>query len=140
MQEEKRLIGTSQIGVLRIDNIVEVLDNKEWDQPDTLEVAKEDVAMLRQLIDGRPDICLLIEIPNRHTSKEILNYYQQMDMGEVARAMIIDSFAAKLIGNLYLKVSKGKPNEAGRVVPTKLFRKKDEAEKWLLDRMEKHKK
>lgn len=39
------------------------------------------------------------------------------------------------MGNLYLKLFGGKPNEVGRVVPVKLFTKKEEAIKWLLEEM-----
>lgn len=79
--------------------------------------------MIKELIDGQPR-AFLIEVPKHYTSKEILNYYQYIEVGDVARALVLNSFATKVMGNLYFKLSKGKPNEIGRLIPTKLFRKK----------------
>lgn len=91
------------------------------------------------MIGDKPNHCILIEVPSRYASKEILQHYQSVELGEVARVLLLNSFATKVVGNLYLKLSKENPNEAGRVVPTKLFTKKAEAEKWLLAEIEKQK-
>lgn len=138
MKEIKRIKGVSTVIILRNDGIVEVVNNEEWDQPDTLEVAQKDTSIIKEVIGDRPNQCILIEVPSRYASKEMLEHYQSVELGEVARALLLNSFATKVVGNLYLKLSKGKPNEAGRVVPTKLFTKKEEAEKWLLQEMAKH--
>lgn len=132
------LKGKTMTIVLRSDDIVETIENKGWDQPDTLEIAKGDLAIIRKVIDGQPR-GLLIETPSRYTSKVILDYYQNTELGAIARALILNSFAAKVVGNLYLKLSKGKSNEAGRIVPTKLFTDKEAGEKWLLKKIKEHK-
>jgi hypothetical protein len=120
--------------ILRSDNIVELINNEEWDQPDTLEIAKENMSMVKHVIDGE---CrgFLVEVPNKYITKELLNYYQNVEVGDVARALVLNSFAAKVVGNLYFKLSRGKPNEEGRVVPAKLFTDEELAVKWLLEKM-----
>lgn len=134
MKEIKRIVSVSIVVILRNDGIVEIINNEEWNQPDTLEVAQKDTSIVKEVIAGRPNHCILIEVPSRYASKEVLQHYQSVELGEVARALLLNSFATKVVGNLYLKLSKGKPNEAGRVVPTKLFTKKEEAVKWLLNK------
>lgn len=135
MKEIKRIVSVSIVVILRNDGIVEIINNEEWNQPDTLEVAKKDTSIIKELIGDKPNHCILIEVPSRYASREVLQHYQSVELGEVARALLLNSFATKVVGNLYLKLSKGKPNEAGRVVPTKLFTKKEEAEKWLLSKI-----
>jgi hypothetical protein len=135
MEEAHKVKGNAMTATLRPDGIVEVLNDKDWDEPDTLELIKENTSIIKKMIGGHPNRCLLIEVPNRHTSKEILNHYQQVDTGAVARGLLLNSFATKVMGNLYLKLSKGKPNETGRIVPVRLFTNKEEAIKWLLGRM-----
>ncbi|MBL4648728.1 MAG: hypothetical protein JKY03_03285 [Aureispira sp.] len=125
--------------ILRSDNILEAFNNKDWNEPETLEIAKENAFMLKKVIDGQ-SVGLLVEIPHKYVTKEILTYYQNFEMGAVARAMFLNSFAAKVVGNLYFKLSKGKLNEVGRAVPTKLFTKKAEAVEWLLEQIEKSRK
>jgi hypothetical protein len=129
MEEKQKIKGNGVIVVLRSDGIVDVLDNKEWDQQDTLKTAKEDTSLMKKVIDGQPGRCILVEIPSRYVSREILNHYQSVELEEVARALLLNSFAAKVVGNLYLKLSKEKPNEAGRIVPAKLFTKKRRGDK-----------
>lgn len=132
MKEYKVKSGTV---ILRSDDIVELINDKDWNETDTLEVARNITAGIREAIDGKPR-GLMIEVPNRYTKREILKHYQNSELGAVARALILNSFATKVVGNLYLKLSKEKPNEAGRVVPTKLFTNKEEATKWLLEKMQ----
>lgn len=123
---------------LRPDDIIEYTINKEWNQAETLDLAKETMEIIKKLVDGQVR-AFLVEVPKHYTPREVLNYYQYVETGDVARALVLNSFATKVMGNLYLKLSKGKPNEAGRVVPTKLFTKKEEAEEWLLEEIEKNK-
>lgn len=122
---------------LREDDIIELMSNEDWKGAATLENAKEIMSIVKQLTDNEIRGCL-VEVPNRHASKEVLAYYQATDGGVVARALLLNSFGAKVMGNLYLKLFRTKPNEAGRVVPNKLFTKKEEAVEWLLQEMAKH--
>lgn len=134
--EEERVQGNTITIVLRKDNILEIVDNEDWNQADSLEVVKKDTSLIQNIINGQ-EKALLIHVPNRHTSKEILNHYQQTETGAVARGLLISSFATKVMGNLYLKLFGGKPNEAGRVVPIKLFTKREEGIEWLLGKLKK---
>lgn len=140
MEENEKIKGNGIIVVLRSDGIVDILDNKKWKQQDTLKTVREDTTLMKKVIDGQPNRSILIEVPSRYVSREILNHYQSVELGEVARALLLNSFAAKVVGNLYLKLSKEKPNEAGRIVPAKLFRKKEKAVEWLLEQKEKSQK
>jgi hypothetical protein len=123
--------------ILRDNNIIELLSNEDWKGAGTLENAKEVMSTLKKITDENNVRVCLIEIPNRHVSKEILTYYQSFEVGFTAQAFLLNSFGAKVMGNLYLKLFGGKANTAGRVVPTKLFTKKAEAEKWLLEEIAK---
>ncbi|CAA6804834.1 MAG: Unknown protein [uncultured Aureispira sp.] len=114
--------------VLRDDDIIALLTNDDWKGGGTLENAKKIMAIIKTLTDENPARACWIEIPNRHASKEVLNYYQSTKAGLVAQALLLNSFGAKVTGNLYLKLFGGKPNETGRVVPVKLFIKNKEAE------------
>ena len=124
----------------RPDDIIEIVDNEDWNESDTLEIVKRDTAVLAKIIDGQSNKALFIEVADKHTSKDIINFYQDIELGEVARALLINSFGARIMGNLYLKLFGGKPNEAGRVVPIKLFTKKEEGIKWLLSQLKENKK
>jgi hypothetical protein len=124
--------------VLRPDGIVEYINNKDWDEPETMELAMEIMGMAKKLIDGQPR-GFLVEVPAVYTPKEILKYYQQVEIDDVGRALILNSFATKVMGNLFIKLSKGKTNEAGRLVPTKLFTNREAAIEWLLKEIAKHK-
>lgn len=124
--------------ILRPDEIVEVVNNKDWIGADTMDVVEEVFSMLKKVIDNKPR-GLLFETPNKHYSREAVNYTNQIEVGDVARAIVLSSFGAKVMGNLYLKLTGGKPNETGRVVPVKLFSDKEEAVKWLLEEMKKSK-
>jgi hypothetical protein len=137
MEEEERILAPTMIIIPRSNNIIEVLDDEKWDEPASLEVTKQATAMIKKTIGGQSNRGLLIEVPSRYTSREILNHYQSVELGAVARALLLNSYATKLIGNIFLKLSKGKPNEAGRIVPLKLFTDRDEAIEWLLGQMKK---
>ncbi|CAA6804806.1 MAG: Unknown protein [uncultured Aureispira sp.] len=126
--------------ILRSDNIIEIVDNEDWNEADTLDIVKRDTEKLKKLIDNKQDKALYIEVADKHTSKDILDFYQNIELGEVARALVLNSYGAKIMGNLYFKLFGGKPNEMGRSVPIKLFTKKEAGIKWLLEQLEENKK
>ncbi len=128
---------TSMTITLRPDNVVEMVPSEGWDDIQTLSHAKENLAVVKELIDGQPR-SLLVIVPTTYTNRDAIEYYQSAEVGDVARAMILNSFAAKVAGNLYLKFTKNKTNEAGRIVPAKIFTKREEAITWLLEEMNKH--
>jgi hypothetical protein len=137
---EKEVIkGKALKIVLNQAHIVELFNNEEWDKPEPLEVAIQDALLIKKVINDEGK-GILIELPDKHASKETLNHYQTAELGEAARALVLKSFGAKVIGNLYFKFFGGKPNEVGRIVPVKLFTEKELAVKWLLEEVEKYKK
>lgn len=119
--------------IVRPDDIIELVSKPDWNQPDTVEVALENIEMLKKAVNGQPR-AMLSHVPNTYISKEVLECYEKAEIGEVARALITISFGAKIVGNLFIKVGSalsGGKNKA----PTKLFSNKPEAERWLLDRI-----
>jgi len=38
---------------VQLNDIVEILPNKDWTEPDTLEIAQENVAAMKQAVDGK---------------------------------------------------------------------------------------
>jgi len=120
---------------VRPDDIIELRENPSWDKPDTLEVAKENVAAMIKAIDGKKR-ALLSYTPPTHTNKEVLKYYSETNstIGAVVSAMISASFGSKLMGNLFLKIlKKGKP--------VKIFTLEEEGKaiEWLLECIKKEK-
>jgi hypothetical protein len=138
--DNKIIKGNTVTVVVRQDDILEINDNSDWNEPDSLEIVKEDTALIKKIVGGHPHKALLIEVPSKHVSREILSHFQVVETGAIARGLLLSSFATKIVGNLYLKLSGGKANEAGRIVPVRLFTKKEDAIKWLLEQIEKHKK
>ncbi|CAA6823911.1 MAG: Unknown protein [uncultured Aureispira sp.] len=120
---------------LRPDDIIEIRTNPNWDKPDTLEIAKENVAAMIKAVDGKKR-ALLSYTPNTHMDKEVLKYYSDANptIGGVATVMLSSSFGSMLMGNLFLKILK-------RGYPIKIFTIKDKnkAIDWLLDQIKKSK-
>lgn len=111
---------------LKPNGIVTLNTKDSWDQPDTLEGAKANIAALEKAIDGKRR-GLMSRLPNTHIPKPVLEYYKTAHPGQVATALITPSFGAKVVGNLYMKVVGNSQKE-----PIKLFTKEEDAEKWLL--------
>lgn len=120
---------------VRSNDIVEIREDPFWDQPDTLKVAKENVAAMIKAIDGKQR-AMISYSPNTHTSKEVLKYYSESEpeIGAVATALISESFGSKLMGNIFLKIVK-------KGSPVKIFsiKEEDKAVEWLLDCIKKAK-
>lgn len=119
---------------VRPDDIVEVTNNVDWDKTDTIETATENAAILKKAIDGK-NRGLLSHMPNTYVNKEVLNCYVSAEIGEVAIALMTNSFASKIVGTLYLKLITGKIVVKDRntvTKPVEIFTKKEAAEKWLL--------
>ncbi|WMX12892.1 MULTISPECIES: hypothetical protein [unclassified Aureispira] len=122
---------------VRPDDIVEIIPDKNWVEPDTLEIAKENVAAIRKAVDGKPR-GLLSENPNTYLSREVMNYYNEAYVGEVATAMLSTSFGSKIVGNLFLKLTGKSRGDA----PVRIFAMSDRkaAIEFLLDEIAKAKK
>lgn len=111
---------------LRPNGVIYMSTREDWDQPDTLEVAKENMTALKNMVDGKRR-GLISELPNTHLPKEVMEFYQDFNPGQVATALMVNSFGAKVMGNLFLKLAAKNNSE-----PVKLFSKESEAEEWLL--------
>jgi hypothetical protein len=121
---------------VQLNDIVEILPNENWTEPDTLEVAQENVAAMKQAVDGKVR-GLLSNTANTYLSKEVLKCYSEAEIGEVATAMLTTSFGSKIVGNLFLKItgkSKIKEGKRGQA-PVKIFdaKNREEAVEWLLE-------
>jgi hypothetical protein len=126
--------------IVRPDGIIETITNEGWDKPDTVETATENARILKKAIDGKAR-GVLSKMPDTYLSKEVLACYIDAEMGEVATALMTTSFASKVVGNLYLKLTGkvSKEDEKKIKVPVEIFNKREAAEEWLLKEIAKHK-
>jgi hypothetical protein len=131
---EKHTFG-NLIVFYREENIIEIEQIHDWKGGD-LEGAQQAVEGLKLFLkDNKGLKGILIHSPSLYQSREVMNCYQQADLYEAAKAILVKSFTQRLIGNLYMKVTKGKPNESGRVVPSKLFTNEEKAVEWLREKV-----
>ena len=106
---------------IRPDGIIEMHTNEGWDQPDTVVIAEENIAMLTKAVDGKPR-ALLSYMPSTYMSKEVMACYNKGEIGEIASAMLTTSFGSKIIGNAYLKLTgkSAKSSEIQGQAPVKI--------------------
>ena len=114
------------------DGVIAMYTPEGWDQPDTLETAKDNVVIMREITAETP-CAFLVEPHTHYVSKEVLEFYKEANIETVATAMITNSFASKVVGNLYLKVMSMVPagDKKAQDYPVKLFSKREEAVEWL---------
>ena len=134
----EQIFGDASIS-LHDNHILRVEHLEDWNGKDNLDTAKQVVAGMHSLATTQPFVAMLVIPSSLYKKKEILDFYQQADINEVARAMVVKSFAAKLVINMYLKIAKGKPNENGRYVTNKVFTNEEKAIVWLQQQISKHK-
>ncbi|WMX12893.1 MULTISPECIES: hypothetical protein [unclassified Aureispira] len=122
---------------VRPDDIVDIVPNEDWVEPDTMEIAKENVAAMKKAVDGKPR-GLLSRTPSTYLSKEVMNYYSEAEVGEVATVILTNSFGSKVVGNLFLKLTGKSRGDA----PIRIFSasNKEEGIAWLLEHINKAKK
>lgn len=127
---EKHTFG-NLIVFYREEHIIEVEQIHDWKGGD-LEGAEQAVEGLKVFVqDGKGLKGILIHSPSLYQSREVMYCYQQADLREAAKAILVKSFTQRLIGNVYMKVTRGKPNESGRIVASKLFTDEEKAMTWL---------
>ncbi|WMX16142.1 MULTISPECIES: hypothetical protein [unclassified Aureispira] len=119
---------------IRPDNIIEIKAKKDLEEF-TLEGAKENVAMMEEIVGNDPR-CVIAWMPDKYMKKDIIKYYNDFEQEFVTTALITKSFSSKIIGNLFITlrtrfVSKGKR----KTNPIQLFTSEEEAVKWLLSVM-----
>lgn len=115
--------------ILHPNGIVETRIRGGESIPDTVETITEHALLLKKVINGKKRGGLAV-MPNLYVRKELIEIYNKVNTGEIACALLVNSFGAKVLGNLTLKVRKKLP-------PTRLFTDRKEAEKWLLEMMNK---
>jgi hypothetical protein len=121
--------------VVQPSGIVELLNNENWNDPDTVEVAQENIAMLTKAVNGKVR-AMLSHMPSTYISKEVLECYENAEIGEVASALLTTSFGSRIVGNLFLKLTgKSSTRIANGKAPIKIFGKKEDAEEWLLEQI-----
>lgn len=111
--------------IVRLDGILEVSIPADWNQPDTAESTRENALLLQKINTGKRHAALSL-VPSFHINKEIIEVYNEIDTGQLADALLVNSFGAKILGNLALKILK-------KNRPIRLFTDRDKAEEWLLD-------
>jgi hypothetical protein len=122
---------------VRPDDIIELNTKESWNQPDTVEIALENIEMLKKAVEhgGR---AMLSYMPGTYVEKDVLECYKQADIGHVASALLTKSFGSRIVGNLFLKLI-GTKSGGKQPVVTKIFSKREEAEQWLLQKIKEHK-
>ncbi|WMX12896.1 MULTISPECIES: hypothetical protein [unclassified Aureispira] len=121
---------------VRPDDIVEVTNNEEWENIDTIETATENAKVLKKAVNGKKR-GILSHMPDTYVGKEVLECYIKAEIGEVATALMTRSFASKVVGNIYLKLTGKKKNaeQESDKPPVKIFTKRELAEAWLLEQI-----
>lgn len=130
-----------------VNTLVKFYDEKEdivWMQYLADEKDSDDLESAQQITEGIQPLfeldkaqCFMVDAPTFYIDKEVLDFYNKTDYGEIARAIIIKSFTTKVMGNMFMKLNKNKPSEKGRIIPVKLFNSHEKAVKWLREEMEK---
>jgi len=121
---------------LRPNDIIEIKTHKNFDGNFKLEEVEENLRILDTLINCKPR-CLILYFPDKYVNKNILKKYSSPPEHVVARAFLTQSFASKLIGNLYLTLINRFVKDE---VPSKIFSKENEAVQWLETELSKKKK
>jgi hypothetical protein len=113
------------------DGVIYMRTADGWNKTDDLETAKENVVIMRAITQETP-CAFLVEPHTSYISKEVLQHYNEANIDTVATAMITNSFASKVVGNLYLKIMSMVPgSQQAKDYPIKLFSNEEEALAWL---------
>jgi hypothetical protein len=134
----EQLFGDASISWY-IDSIVQVKYLENWKGEDNLETAQQVVDGIRSFANTKDRVGILFIPSSLYRRKEVLDFYQQQDINEIARAVVVKSYAAKLVGNMYLRLANGKPNENGRLILNRLFSNEEKAIVWLQQELKRHK-
>lgn len=129
---------TESIFFFRGDNILETRPNPDFTGENSLEGAKENLAIMNQFLhkNTRPK-GLLSNLPSRYTKKEVLNYYHEhlnTDNLVVYSALIAESYATKFVLGILLKISARFVKDQDQTI-TKVFNNREEALEWLQENL-----
>lgn len=126
---------TELIITIRPDNIIEIKAREDLKDGFTLEGAKENVAMIEEIVGNVPR-CVIAWMPDIYMKKEIIKYYNDFEQEFVTTALITKSFASKIIGNLFITLrTRFVSNNKMKTNPIKLFTNQEDAINWLLEVM-----
>lgn len=117
--------------IIRPDNIIESHSREDWNEPDSVETARE-AALALQKITNTGTYAIMAFPPNLYVKKEIIQAFLEIEIKKVAEAVVVKSFGARLLGKLALQIKKP-------ATPSKMFATKEEAEVWLLEELKKAK-
>lgn len=117
--------------IIRPDGIIESHPKEDWNEPDSVETARETALKLQEIANSGTYAHISFP-PNLYIKKEIVQAYLEVDINHIAEAVVVKSFGARLLGKLALQIKKP-------TTPSKMFGTKEEAEVWLLEQLEKAK-
>lgn len=130
---EEQIFGNLALA-WREENIISVRQIHTLDVEDDVEAARQGIAGLIKFAEGPTRKGLLALLPPLYQKKEVLRLFQKADFNEAAVALIVKSFAGKIVGNMFAKIA-SKPNANGRITPTKLFTDENKAISWLREQI-----
>ncbi|MFK7799540.1 MAG: hypothetical protein AB8E82_18960 [Aureispira sp.] len=116
------------------EDIISVRQINTVEFQDDVEAARQGIAGLIKFAEGPTRKGLLALLPPLYQKKEVLKLFQKADFNEAGVALIVKSFAGKIVGNMFVKIAQ-KPNDHGRVTPTKLFMDEAKAISWLREQI-----
>lgn len=109
------------------NNIMEIAATEESKGVLTLEEVANNLAVFEEATNGKTT-AVLVHISTSYVKKSVLKAYSDLDYGIIATALVVNSYASKLIGNLFLTLVL---RFSSKQVPTKIFMDKEKAIKWL---------
>ncbi len=123
----KKMQSSATEITIRPDGIIEVHPRSDWNEPDTAETAREAALLLKGVIEGGC-YAILNFPPNLYVKREIIEAYLEVEIGQVAEAVVVSSFGVRLLIKLASSLSKS-------TVPSNAFSTKEDAEVWLLEQL-----
>ncbi|MBL4649769.1 MAG: hypothetical protein JKY03_08560 [Aureispira sp.] len=121
--------------IMHPNDILEIIAKEESKGILTLEEVDTNLAAMETAINGKTT-GLLLHIASSYTKKEVLKKYSDLDFGIIATALIVNSYASKLVGNLVLTLSS---RFSSKKLPNKIFTDKEVAIEWLEEKLAKEK-
>jgi hypothetical protein len=121
----KNKVSLEKADVILDDNYLVRIHIKENSDIETEDIERIQVAK-RKLIGQNPHLVIFVPPKFGNISKEAreLSASKEVCRNAIAKAIIVKTVSAKLIGNVFLKINKPP-------VPVKLFKDEKDAEKWL---------
>lgn len=127
--------NTKELNItMHSNNILEISSTEEVKGALTLEEVDNNLAAFEKATEGKGALASLVHISSAYVKKAVLKKYSDLDYGIIATALIVNSYASKLVGNLFLTLVL---RFSSRKVPTKIFTTREDAVLWLKEELEK---